>query len=103
MEIIIGLIVLSLAAFFISALMPALIAIAIAIELFKYGHAIWAVIVIIVGIITNIGMLYGEFGDIGGGYTGSSGGRYHEEEHECPYCGSGDTDGNHCYNCDEDF
>ena len=22
---------------------------------------------------------------------------------ECPYCGSGDTDGNHCYDCDEDF
>lgn len=21
----------------------------------------------------------------------------------CPYCGSGDTDGNHCYECDEDF
>lgn len=21
----------------------------------------------------------------------------------CPYCGSGDTDGNHCYSCDEDF
>lgn len=21
----------------------------------------------------------------------------------CPYCGSGDTDGNHCYGCDEDF
>ena len=22
---------------------------------------------------------------------------------DCPYCGSGDTDGNHCYDCDEDF
>ena len=21
----------------------------------------------------------------------------------CPYCGSSDTDGNHCHNCDEDF
>lgn len=21
----------------------------------------------------------------------------------CPYCSSGDTDGNHCYECDEDF
>lgn len=103
MDIIIGLIVLSLAAFFIGALMPALIAIAIGIELFKYGYAIWAVIVIIVGIITNIAMLYGEFGDLGGVYTGSTRGHYHEEEHECPYCGSGDTDRNHCYNCDEDF
>lgn len=23
--------------------------------------------------------------------------------HDCPYCGSSDTDGNHCYDCDEDF
>lgn len=22
---------------------------------------------------------------------------------DCPNCGSGDTDGNHCYDCDEDF
>ncbi len=22
---------------------------------------------------------------------------------DCPDCGSGDTDGNHCYDCDEDF
>ena len=22
---------------------------------------------------------------------------------DCPYCGSSDTDGNHCYDCDEDF
>ena len=26
-----------------------------------------------------------------------------EEDDECPFCGSGDTDGNHCYTCDEDF
>ncbi len=22
---------------------------------------------------------------------------------DCPYCGSGDTDGSHCYDCDEDY
>ena len=22
---------------------------------------------------------------------------------DCPYCGSSDTDGNHCYNCGKDF
>lgn len=21
----------------------------------------------------------------------------------CPYCDSGDTDGNHCYTCEDDF
>ena len=22
---------------------------------------------------------------------------------DCPYCGGGDTDGNHCYTCEDDF
>ena len=33
----------------------------------------------------------------GGDFTMGSGGD------DCPYCGSGDTDGNHCYTCDDDF
>ena len=74
-------------------LLPALIGIVAGIALFKSGHFIWALICIVVGIGTNIGMLVGEFSGGGGGY--------HDEE--CPYCGSGDTDGNHCYNCHEDF
>lgn len=24
-------------------------------------------------------------------------------DYDCPYCGSGDSDGNHCYTCDDDF
>lgn len=32
--------------------------------------------------------------------AGRTGGLY---EDECPFCGSGDTDGSHCYSCDEDF
>lgn len=27
----------------------------------------------------------------------------YSDEDDCPYCGSGDTDGNHCYTCDDDF
>lgn len=26
-----------------------------------------------------------------------------EDDIECPACGSHDTDGNHCYQCGEDF
>ena len=62
--------------------------------LFKSGHYIWALICIIGGIAVNLGIVAGEFESDGGN-------TYHEEE--CPFCGSGDTDGNHCYNCDEDF
>ena len=75
-------------------LMPALIGIAVGVALFKAGHFVWAIICIVGGIAINIGIMAGEFGSSGGS-------TYHEED--CPYCGSGDTDGNHCYNCDEDF
>lgn len=78
---------------FCAFLLPAIIGIAAGIALFKSGHFIWALICIVVGIGTNIGMLVGEFSGGGDGY--------HDEE--CPYCGSGDTDGNHCYNCHEDY
>lgn len=83
-------------------ILPAIIGIAAGVALFKAGHFIWAIICIIGGIGINIGMIVGEFGS-SGGYTGHSESHpaYHDEE--CPYCGSGDTDGNHCYNCDDDF
>ena len=74
-------------------LLPSIIGIAAGIALFKSGHFIWALICIVVGIGTNICMLLGESSGGGGGY--------HNEE--CPYCGSGDTDGNHCYTCNDDF
>ena len=31
---------------------------------------------------------------------GSDGGGF---SNDCPYCDSGDTDGNHCYTCNDDF
>ena len=75
-------------------ILPAIIGIAAGVALFKSGHYILALVCIIGGIAANIGIIAGEFGSDGGS-------TYHDEE--CPYCGSGDTDGNHCYNCDEDF
>ena len=78
---------------FCAFLLPAIIGIAAGIALFKSGHFIWAIICIVGGIGINIGMLAGEFSGGGGGY--------HDED--CPYCGSGDTDRNHCYTCDDDF
>jgi hypothetical protein len=75
-------------------LLPAIIGIAAGVALLKLGHYIWALICISCGIAVNIGLYGGGFGS-GGEST------YHDEE--CPYCGGGDTDGNHCYTCDEDF
>lgn len=68
--------------------------IAAGIALFKSVQFIWAIVCIVGGIGTNIGMFVGEF-------SGDGCGECHDEE--CLYCGSGDTDGNHCYTCDEDF
>ena len=75
-------------------ILPAIIGIAAGIALFKSGHYILALICIVGGITANIGIVAGEFGSGGGG-------TYYDDE--CPYCASGDTDGNHCYTCDEDF
>lgn len=74
-------------------LFPAIIGIVAGIALFRSGHFIWALICIIVGIGTNICMLVGESSGGGSGY--------HDED--CPFCDGGDTDGNHCYNCHDDF
>ena len=75
-------------------LLPAIIGIAAGVALFKSGHYIWALICISCGIAVNIGLY--------GGGSGSGGSSTYNDE-ECPYCGGGDTDGNHCYTCDEDF
>ena len=76
-------------------LLPAIIGIAVGLGLIKSGNIIDGLFAIAVGILINIAMIYGGFAE--GDY--SSG--YHDEE--CPFCGSGDTDGNHCYTCDDDF
>ena len=60
----------------------------------KSGSIIGGLIVILVGVGINIVMVYGSYAE---GRTSS--GEYSSFDEECPYCGSGDTDGNHCYNC----
>ena len=76
-------------------LLPSIIGISIGIGMIKAGSVIGGLIVIAIGIAINVAMVCGS--SIEGGSSG-----YHHDD-DCPYCGSGDTDGNHCYNCDEDF
>ena len=81
MKIILGILALILAIGFIGFLMPAIIGIVIGIFMISEGSV-------------------REFG-------GAS--EYGEPsepdvfDEECPFCGSGDTDGNHCYTCGRDF
>ena len=75
-------------------LLPSIIGISIGIGMIKAGNIIGGVIAIALGIGINIAMIYGSSVE-----SGSAG----FVDHESPYCGSGDSDGNHCYNCDDDF
>ena len=95
MKFILWIIVIILAITFVSFLLPAIIGVLIGISMIKSGSVIGGLIVIAVGIGANIAMVYGSFAE------GGSSTSYLDEE--CPYCGSGDTDGNHCYTCDEEF
>lgn len=83
---------LSLAAF----LLPAIIGVLIGISMISGGNILGGIIAIIIGILINIGM-------IAGGFLEGGGSSLSHLDDECPYCGSGDTDGNHCYTCDDDF
>ena len=85
------LLVLCLAAF----LLPALIGILIGVMMISSGSTIGGIVAIVIGIGINIAMI------IGSGLEAGSSHSFTDDE--CPYCGSGDTDGNHCYNCDDDF
>ena len=95
MKYVLGALAFILAIGFIGLLFPALLGIAIGIFLIQDGNIIAGIIAIVVGILANIAMLLGSHLE-GSGSTGSI-------DHDCPYCGSGDTDGNHCYTCDEDY
>ena len=97
MKYILGVILILFALAFVGMLLPAIIGIVVGIGLIRSGSIIGGLAAILVGIGINIGMLYG-----GSAGSGSSGGHSFIDD-ECPSCGSGDTDGNHCYECDEDF
>ena len=79
---------------FVGFLMPSIIGIMIGVSMIKEGSIIGGLAVIAIGIGINIAMLYGSSVE-SGSYSGA--------DDDCPYCGSGDTDGNHCYTCDDDF
>ena len=79
---------------FVGILLPSIIGVLIGVSMIKEGSIIGGLVVIAIGIGINIAMLYGSSAE-SGSYSGL--------DDDCPYCGSGDTDGNHCYTCDDDF
>lgn len=78
-------------------LLPLLIGGFVAYLKFTGGHILGGIIAVVLGLVCEViwWLIM-----TGGEFVGSVGG-YHDEE--CPYCGSGDTDGNHCHTCDGDF
>ena len=76
-------------------LLPAIIGIFVGIIKIQDGNILGGVIAIIIGIACQVLFFFMIYGAPAAGYGG--------EDEECPYCGSGDTDGNHCYTCDDDF
>ena len=97
MKYILGVILILFALAFVGMLLPAIIGVVVGIGLIRSGSLIGGLTAIFVGIGINIGMLYG-----GSAGSGSSGGHSFIDD-ECPSCGIGDADGNHCYERDEDF
>ncbi len=75
--------------------LPALIGIFIGILKFDNGNIFGGIVAIIIGLAIQVLFFLFMFNGSGIGLN--------EEDEECPYCGSGDTDGNHCYSCDDDF
>ena len=91
LELVLFLIVASLAIW----LLPLAIGVLVAVTKFQSGKILGGIIAIIIGLIGEViwaAIFYG------GGVLYGDG-----EGEDCPYCGSGDTDGNHCYTCDDDF
>ena len=75
--------------------LPAIIGIFVGIIKIQDGNILGGVIAIIIGLACQVVLFFMIYGAPTAGYGG--------EDEECPYCGSGDTDGNHCYTCDDDF
>lgn len=73
--------------------LPAIAGIAIGIAMIRNGSIFGGIIAITMGLICQAIMLFFIY-DVDVPVHGSD---------ECPFCGSGDTDGGHCYSCDEDF
>ena len=76
---------------------PALIGIFIGILKFDNGYIFRGIVAIVIGLLVQVLFFLFIFQDSGISF-GHSG-----DDEDCPYCGGGDTDGNHCYSCDDDF
>lgn len=102
---IIGIIIFLVAASVVGMLLPAIIGIYIGIVMIQAGKVVGGLAAILIGIGINVAMVAGSWleGDSGSGSGSGSGFGSDSEDITCPYCGSDDTDGNHCYNCDEDY
>lgn len=72
---------------------PAIAGIAIGISLFKSGSIFGGILAIAIGLVCQAVMLFCVYDvDLSA-----------SDADACPYCGGGDTDGNHCYTCGEDY
>lgn len=99
---ILGSIGIILALCFAGILIPSILGIIFGIIAFRSGSIGMGIFCIVAGIGINIAMVVG--GAIEGGFgSGGTGSRSHSIDHECPNCGSSDTDGNHCFDCNDDF
>ena len=90
LSIILFLIVASLAMMFL----PLCIGVIVALFEFSDGNILGGIFAIVIGILIQIFWLW---------YMYNGEGSETEEDYECPNCGSSATDGNHCYECDDDF
>ena len=73
--------------------LPAVVGVFIGLIKFDNGNTLGGIASIVIGLLMQgLWMLY---------IFGLDGVSFGNED--CPYCGSGDTDGNHCYTCDDDF
>ena len=94
---------------FAGLIFPTVAGIFIGYMMIEDGNILGGIVAIGVGVLINAIMLLGgwlESGSTGSHRTSSSGSYTHGHDitdTECPYCGSSDTDGNHCFDCDEDF
>jgi hypothetical protein len=74
--------------------LPAIIGIFIGVLRFQEGRIVGGIIAIAIGLICQAILFLFIHLDDGSGFF---------DDEECPNCGSGDTDGNHCYDCGDEF
>lgn len=101
MKVILGILLFLIIGSFVAFLLPLAISIVVAWFMFSDGNIVGGIITLVIGLICGIFYCRYMFSDSFSGY--SSGSISGDIDDDCPYCGSGDTDGNHCYTCDDDF